>query len=92
REEWQSTEFDRITMLSMTLKDGKVPGDWVLDWGIVTITYKDDTPPTKFQWHGVYKIENGKIAEGISYFDRYDIMRQIGFRFVLPEDSPTETK
>lgn len=92
REEWKTNEYDRITMHSMSLKDGKVPGDWVLDWGFVTITYKDKVPPIKFQWHGVYKIENGKITESISYYDRYDVMSQVGFTFVPPGGYPPESK
>src|SRR5690242_7129520 len=32
RESWKAVKYDRYTMLSVTLKDGKVPGDWVLDW------------------------------------------------------------
>ena len=87
RDEWQSTEFDRIAILSSTFKDGRVPGDWVFDWGFVTITYKNGAPPTKFPWHGVYKIENGKITEGTSYYDRYEIMNQLGLLPVLLSDS-----
>ncbi|HEU5292390.1 MAG TPA: nuclear transport factor 2 family protein, partial [Cyclobacteriaceae bacterium] len=89
RNSWKSVNFDRYTMLSVSLKDGKVPGDWVLDWGIVTVKHKDGTPDLKFQWHGVFRMENGKIAQANAFFDQSDILKQIGYKFVPPDLTAT---
>lgn len=83
---WSSIDFDRYIMLSHTVKEGRLAGDWVMDWARITVHYKNKSTVT-INWHGVYKVENGKIVEEDVFYDVADILRQQGYTFVPPVDS-----
>ena len=92
RSHWQSVDYNRYTMLSATLPEGPNAGDWVLDWGMVTIHSKDKTPSFTVQWHGAFRVKDGKITQEVSFFNEADIFRQLGYTFVPPKDSTAATK
>jgi len=92
RNHWRAVEFNRYTMLSATIPDGPVAGDWVLDWAKITIHSKDNTPSFTVNWHGAFRVKDGKINQANSFFNQADILRQIGFTFVPPKDSTAMSK
>jgi ketosteroid isomerase-like protein len=58
--------------------------DWVYEWGRVTANFKDGKT-AKFDFHGAFRMENGKIAMSAAFYNVADIMEQQGFQFVPPK-------
>jgi hypothetical protein len=87
--QWDSTyssiSYDRYAILSSTVgAEGRIPGDWVMDWGIVTLNYKSGGAPVKFWFHSVNRYKDGKLDLSRSFYDVNDILKQRGFTQVPP--------
>jgi ketosteroid isomerase-like protein len=85
-EGFSSIEYDRYAILSSTVPEGRVKGDWVFDWGRVTANYKNGDQVT-FDGHWVFKIENGKIVQQNNFYNVADILGQLKYTFTPPSDT-----
>ena len=92
RTNWSSVEYSRYTMLSANIPDGPAPGDWVLDWGRVTVNSKNNSPSFTVDLHIAFRMKDGKVVQEVSFFNEADIFRQMGFTFVPPADSTAKSK
>ena len=88
-EQFSTITYDRYAILSSTVPEGRVKGDWVFDWGRVTANYKNGDQ-VKFDGHWVFKIANGKIVQQNNFYNVADILGQLKYTFTPPSDS-TET-
>jgi hypothetical protein len=79
---YASLEYTRHQELAVTVKEGNVMGDWVLNWAYLTIKYKDGRGPVHLWVNVVYRIENGKIMYSRSFYNEADVMRQLGYKMV----------
>lgn len=91
-EEFSSMTYDRYGTLSTTVEEGRVAGDWVLDWGKWTIHYKNGKPPFTVWFHAALRVKNGKINRQRNFYDVSDILQQQGFKFVPPVSGAEEMK
>jgi hypothetical protein len=66
--------------------------DWVSEWGRINATYKNGLPPIKFEYHGAFRMENGKIAMSAVFYNVADILEQQGYAFVPPGEKKDEKK
>jgi hypothetical protein len=82
---YTSISYDRYAMLSTHVDSGRVAGDWVFDWGIVTLNFKSGKTPVNFWWHGVHRIKDGKIDLARGFYDVNDILVQRGFTVTPPQ-------
>ena len=90
REEFASVDFDRAGTIAFTVPaDGKFPGDWVADWALITVTYKNGNKPFKFWWHAVSRVKDGKIEVSRSFFNQNDYFTQRDFT-VTPPAAPAK--
>lgn len=80
-EEFSSIAYDRFGILSTTVAEGRVAGDWVLDWGKLTINYKNGKPSVTVWFHAALRLKNGKINRQRNFYDTGDVMSQQGFSF-----------
>lgn len=88
KQDWetiQSVSYDRYATFSTHVPEGRVAGDWVFDWGLVSFTYNNGMPSWTTWWHGVYMIKDGKIIAERGFFNEADIMQQLGFTFTPPK-------
>ena len=81
---YRSISFERTQYVATTVTEGQATGDWVTTWSHVNLSYKDGRGPVNFRANSVYKIEKGKIAFSISFYDASDILRQLGYQFIPP--------
>jgi|SRR6266850_6814880 len=87
---FSTMKYNRHIALTESIKDGPVMGDWVLEWGDVSTTYKNGRLPVTFKFHAVYRVKDGKVNLASSFYNVADIMAQQGFKFVSPEDQKKE--
>jgi hypothetical protein len=86
-EEFKSIKYDEIAVLAKSVPAGpgvRNAGDWVLKWGTVTVEYKNGMPSATFNLHLATRVDNGKIAFTIDYYNVWDILSQQGFTLTPP--------
>jgi len=85
---YESFEYTRHKEVAVTVKEGEVRGDWVLNWAYLTIKFKDGRGPVHVWVNIVYRIENGKIVHSRTFYNEADVLRQLGYTMEPPQ---TET-
>ncbi len=92
-QDYTSMSYDRYAILTKTVKEGRVAGDWVLDWGKLTMNYKNGKPSITVWYHSAMRIKNGKIERQRIFFDVADLLTQQGFTITPPSwDAGEEIK
>ena len=76
---YESFEYTRHKEIAVTVKEGEVKGDWVLNWAYLTLKFKDGRGPVYLWVNIVYRIENGKIVHSRTFYNEADVMRQLGY-------------
>jgi ketosteroid isomerase-like protein len=91
KNDWQSMDYNRAALVAFTIPaDGKFPGDWVSDWGKWTVKEKNGKT-VSFWWNGVFRVKDGKIDLGRTFFNVNDFFEQEGYT-VTPPAAPKEEK
>ena len=81
---YDSIQYTRSVNFAAKVKDGARPGNYVVDWSSLRITYKDGRGPIYLYVNAVYRIENGKITMSRTFYDEADAYRQLGYTFMPP--------
>jgi hypothetical protein len=76
---YESLKYTRHKELAVTVKEGNAQGDWVLNWALLTIKYKDGRGPVDVYVNAVYRVEDGKIVHSITFYNEADVLRQLGY-------------
>lgn len=86
KNDFSSIDFNRAGMIAFNVPaDGKFPGDWVSDWGLITVNYKNGLKPFSFWWNGVYRVKDGKIEVSRAFWNENDYFKQQGFTVTPPK-------
>ncbi len=80
---YESIKYSRHFNIAVTVKEGEeaLPGDWVSNWALLTIKYKDGRGPVNVYVNAIYKIDNGKIVLSRTIYNEADVLRQLGYNF-----------
>lgn len=81
---YESIEYTRHQELAVTVEEGdeNALGDWVSNWALLTIKYKDGRGPVNVWVNATYKIENGKIVRSRTFYNEADVLRQLNYEMV----------
>jgi hypothetical protein len=82
---YESLKYTRHKELAVTINEGEVIGDWVLNWAYLTIKYKVGKDPVNLWVNVVYRIENGKIVQSRTFYNEADVLRQLHFMITPPQ-------
>ena len=85
---YESFEYTRHKEIAVTVKEGEVKGDWVLNWAYLTLKFKDGRGPVHVWVNIVYMIENGKIVYSRTFYNEADVLRQLGYTMEPPQAEP----
>ena len=83
---YESIDYDRSRSIAVTIPDGPDKGQWVSNWAELTITYKEDQNRAKLYVNTVYQIDKGKIVKSMSFYNEADVLEQLGYVFINPDD------
>jgi hypothetical protein len=83
---YQKIEYLRSQFAAISIKDGEHKGEWVANWAELKIEYKDGRGPILIWANSNYKIENGKIVKSLTFYNEADVLRQLGYVFINPND------
>lgn len=82
---YDKIEYTRSQFAGVTIAEGPNQGDWVANWAELKIDYKSGESVTV--WANTnYKIENGKIARTLTFYNEADVLEQLGFVFIDPDN------
>lgn len=82
---YEKIEYTRSQFAGVTISEGPNQGDWVANWAELKIDYKDGESVTI--WANTnYKIENGKIVRTITFYNEADVLEQLGYVFINPDN------
>ena len=83
---YESIKYSKYQNIAVTIGQDEqaLPGDWVSNWALLTIKYKDGRGPVQVWVNSVYRIENGKIVMSRTFYNEADVLRQLGYQFSLP--------
>ena len=82
---YESIKYTRHQELAVNVKEGDVAGDWVTNWALLTIKYKDGRGPVNVWVNAAYKIEDGKIVRSRTFYNEADVLRQLGYTIEPPK-------
>lgn len=83
---YQSIDYDRSRNIAVSIPDGPDKGEWVSNWAELTIVYKKDQQQVKIWANTIYKIDQGKIVKSMTFYNEADVLEQLGFVFVNPNE------
>lgn len=83
---YESITYNKSKNLAQLVSDGENAGDWVSNWAELSIVYKKDQKKVSLLTNTIYKIENGKIIKSYTFYNEADVLEQLGYVFINPED------
>jgi limonene-1,2-epoxide hydrolase len=85
---YESVKYTHYHNIPLTVTAGSEvePGDWVSNWAYLTIKYKDGRGPVNLWVNAVYRIENGKIVHSRTFYNEADVLRQLGYTAIKPNE------
>lgn len=82
---YEKIEYQRSQYAGVTIAEGPNKGDWVATWAELKIDYKDGNGVTIWA-NSNYLVENGKIIKSITFYNEADVLEQLGYVFINPND------
>lgn len=83
---YESIKYNRSRIIPVTISTGDNQGEWVSNWAELEITYKGDQGAVKVWANSTYQIVNGKIVKSYTFYNEADVLEQLGYVFVNPND------
>jgi ketosteroid isomerase-like protein len=83
---YQDIDYERSRNMPVSIPDGPDQGEWVSNWAELTIVYKDGQEKVKIWANTIYKIHEGKIVKSITFYNEADVLEQLGYVFINPDD------
>jgi opacity protein-like surface antigen len=83
---YSGIKYNRSRVIPVKITSGENQGEWVSNWAELEISYKDDRGSVTIWANSIYKIENDKIVESITFYNEADALRQLGYVFLHPND------
>jgi hypothetical protein len=82
---YENIEYSRSQFAGVTIPDGPNQGDWVANWAELKIDYQDGESATI--WVNTnYQIKNGKIVKTFTFYNEADVLEQLGYVFINPDN------
>jgi hypothetical protein len=78
---YKSISYSRSRNVAVTINSGDNQGDWVSNWGELTIRYKNTDDAVTIWANSIYQIEDGKIIKSFTFYNEADALRQLGYYF-----------
>ena len=83
---YESITYNQSRNLAQFIGNGENAGEWVSNWAELSIVYKKDKKKVSLMTNTIYKIENGKIVKSYTFYNEADVLEQLGYVFINPND------
>ena len=83
---YESITYNQSRNLAQFVDNGENAGEWVSNWAELSIVYKKDKKKVSLMTNTIYKLENGKIVKSYTFYNEADVLEQLGYVFINPND------
>lgn len=83
---YESIKYNRSRNTAVSVKSGINEGEWVSNWGELHIVYKNDRGEVTIWANTIYRVEKGKIIKSYTFYNEADVLGQLGYVFINPND------
>ncbi len=83
---YESIHYSKSRIISVNVPNGENKGEWVSNWAELKIVYKKDKKEVTIWANTVYKIENNKISKSYTFYNEADVLEQLGYVFINPNN------
>ena len=83
---YESIKYNRSRIIPVTISTGLNQGEWVSNWAELDISYKNGGGEVTIWANSVYQVENGKIVKSYTFYNEADVLEQLGYVFIDPND------
>ena len=83
---YQNIHYRKLKILPVIIESGDNKGEWVSSWAELEITYKEDGKKATIMSNTIYQIENEQIIKSYTFYNEADVLEQLGYVFIDPND------
>ncbi len=83
---YESITYSKSRNISVNIPDGENKGEWVSNWAELNIVYKKDKKSVIIWANTIYRIKNNKIIKSYTFYNEADVLEQLGFVFINPNN------
>ncbi len=83
---YESIHYSKSRVIAVNVPDGENKGEWVSNWAELKIVYKKDKKEVTIWANTVYQIENNKIIKSYTFYNEADVLEQLGYVFINPNN------
>jgi len=83
---YEKIQYQESRNIGINITSGKNQGEWVSSWAQLEITYKGDKGSVSIWANTIYLIENSKILKSYTFYNEADVLKQLGYVFIDPND------
>ena len=83
---YEKIKYERSKTIAVVATEGPNKGEWVSNWALLKIDYKENRGSVTLWANTVYQVENGKIFRSFTFYNEADAMSQLGYVFLHPDD------
>lgn len=83
---YKSVTYNKSRNLANFISEGPNAGEWVSNWAELIIVFKEDEKKVTIWANTIYKIENNKIVKSYTFYNEADVLEQLGYVFINPND------
>ncbi|MFC2115114.1 nuclear transport factor 2 family protein [Bacteroidota bacterium] len=80
-----SMKFDVVAILPQVVEEGDLAGDWVLLWANIDWYETESGKTMHILYHSPIRLSEGKIVYEVSYWNQWDLYKQLGAELKWPE-------
>jgi len=83
---YESIHYSKSRVIAVNVPDGENKGEWVSNWAELKIVYKKDKKEVIIWANTIYQIEKNMIAKSYTFYNEADVLEQLGYVFINPNN------
>lgn len=83
---YQSIDYNKSRNIGVVVTTGDNQGDWISNWAELKIVYKNSDQAVTIMANTIYQIKDNKIVKSYTFYNEADVLEQLGYVFINPND------
>jgi len=83
---YENISYEKSRFIAVEEDEGDNAGQWVANWALVKIRYKNDGGSATLLANTMYKLVNNKIEKSYTFYNESDVLEQLGYITIHPDD------
>ena len=76
---YESVVYKKSRMSTTDITYGDNQGEWVSNWALMSVVFKEDHQSVTIWANSVYQIKNNKIFKSYTFYNEADALEQLGY-------------